>query len=85
MLSPCLPGAQDRSVDQIEQVDELALFLEQASAESIKQFAARTAKAGSSAFESRDTVDPCLVSQMLVTLLEAIGHRTFTPLLRKRV
>jgi len=41
--------------------DELAAFLQQASIESIKQFAAQTYKAGSLAFESRDTTNPSLV------------------------
>jgi len=65
--------------------DHLASFLEQASTESIKRFAAHTNKAGSFAFESRDTVDPSLITQMLMTLLEANGYRIFPPLLRKRV
>lgn len=38
--------------------EELALFLEKASTESIKQFAAHIVKAGSLTYESRDTVDP---------------------------
>lgn len=65
--------------------DNLAEFLEQASTESIKSFAARTQKAESYAIETRDTVDPCLITQMLMTLLEANGSRVFPPLLRKRV
>jgi hypothetical protein len=65
--------------------DELATFLEKASTESIKRFAAHTNKAGSFAFESRDTVDPALVTQMLMTLLEANGRRVFPPLLEKRI
>lgn len=64
---------------------ELATFLEQASTESVKRFAARTTKAGSFAFESRDTVDPSLITQMLMTLLEVSGHRIYPQLLRKRV
>jgi Protein of unknown function (DUF3638) len=64
---------------------ELAAFLERASTESIKRFAARTEKAGSFAFESRDTVDPSLIIHMLMTLLEVNGYRTFPTLLRKRV
>ena len=65
---------------------ELALFLDKASTESIKRFAARTNKAGSFVFESRDTVDPSLITQMLMTLLEANnGTRIFPPLLRKRI
>ncbi len=65
--------------------DHLAAFLEQASTESIKRFAAHASKAGSFAYESRDTVDPSLITQMLMTLLEVNGHRIFPPLLRKRV
>ncbi|KAI9782401.1 MAG: hypothetical protein M1816_001899 [Peltula sp. TS41687] len=65
--------------------DNLAAFLEQASTESIKRFAAHTNKAGSFAFESRETADPSLVTGMLMDLLEGNGHRIFPPLLRKRV
>lgn len=65
--------------------DELATFLDKASTESIKRFAAHTNKAGSFTFESRDTVDPALVTQMLMTLLEVNGRRVFPPLLQKRV
>ena len=71
--------------DKISFQNELAAFLEQASAESIKRFGARTEKAGTSAFESRDTVDPSLITQMLMTLLEVNGHRIFPQSLRKRV
>ena len=65
--------------------ESLVAFLEQASTELVKRFAARTNKAGSSTFESRDTVDPSLITQMLMTLLEANGHRIYPLLLRKRV
>ena len=65
--------------------NSLAAFLEQASTQSVKQFAAQVNKAGSSVYESRDTVDPCLITQMLMTLLEANGHRILPTLLRKRV
>jgi hypothetical protein len=65
--------------------DELVTFLEKASIESIKRFAAHTKKAGSMAFEPRDTVEPTLITQMLTSLLEANGNRTFPPLLKKRV
>ena len=63
----------------------LAIFLEQASQECIKDFAPTTMKAGSRAFESRDSVDPTLISSMLTTLLEVNGHRLSPVLLRKRV
>jgi hypothetical protein len=65
--------------------DELATFLEKSSIESIKRFAAHTRKAGSMVFEPRDTVEPALITQMLMSLLEANGNRTFPPLLKKRV
>ncbi|OCL12896.1 hypothetical protein AOQ84DRAFT_417852 [Glonium stellatum] len=65
--------------------ESLATFLEQASAESIKLFSARARKAGRSVVEVRDTVDPAIVTQMLMTLLEAKGCRVFPTVLRKRV
>ncbi|KAL9633457.1 MAG: hypothetical protein Q9164_004691 [Protoblastenia rupestris] len=77
-----IPYSEFSSISFLE---NLAGFLEQASTESIKRFAASTNKAGSSAYESRDTVDPSLITQMLTTLLEVNGHRIFPPLLRKRV
>lgn len=65
--------------------DNLAAFLEQASTESVKRFAAQAHKAGSSVYESRDTVDPSLITQMLMTLLEVYGYQVVPPPLRKRV
>lgn len=65
--------------------ENLAAFLEQASTESVKRFAAQAYKAGSSVYESRHTVDPSLITQMLMTLLEVHGHQTLPPPLRKRV
>lgn len=65
--------------------DSLAGFLEQCSTESIKRFAARAAKAGSFAIETRDTVEPTMITTLLMTLLEVHGRRVSTPLLRKRV
>lgn len=66
-------------------IESLALFLEQASAESIKQFAAKTRKAGVTLAEIRDTVDSALITQMLMALLEALGERAHSPLLQKRL
>jgi hypothetical protein len=65
--------------------DELATCISQASKESIKRFAARTNKAGSFVIETRDTVDPALITSMLMTVLEANGARSFPPILRKRI
>jgi hypothetical protein len=64
---------------------ELAVFLEQASVESIKQFAAVALKAGGAAYESRDTVESSLITQMLMALLEANGHGISPTKLRKHV
>ncbi|KAK6334542.1 hypothetical protein TWF730_003756 [Orbilia blumenaviensis] len=65
--------------------EELVSFLEQASKESIKRFAAVTHKAASGAWESRDTVDPSLITGLMMTLLEATGTHVSPNILRKRV
>lgn len=64
---------------------ELAGFLDQASTESVKQFGAQTIKSGTAVFEIRDTCDPSLITQMLMTLLEVNGAQISTSILRKRV
>lgn len=63
----------------------LATFLEQASLESTKMFAAHTFKAGADIHEYRDTSSPTMISSMLMAILEENGRRISTPLLRKRV
>ncbi len=63
----------------------LAEFLEKASVEPVKRFAATTLKAGSYAFESRDTATPAVVGQLLMSILEANGRKQRTVLTRKRV
>ena len=60
-------------------------FLEQASLELVHQFAAKTLKAGSNTYESRDTASPALVGQLLVAILEANGCKTPVRCTRKRV
>lgn len=65
--------------------DVLATYLEQASKESVAVFKARVMKAGVSVREDRDTGDPSLVTQGLMTICEALGAQVSTPLLRKRV
>ncbi|KAF2186028.1 hypothetical protein K469DRAFT_664515 [Zopfia rhizophila CBS 207.26] len=65
--------------------EQLATFLEKASIEPVKRFAAKTYKAGSSITEIRNTNSPMLITEMLMTLLEANGRPHFPPLLRKRV
>ncbi|PYI00251.1 hypothetical protein BO78DRAFT_439495 [Aspergillus sclerotiicarbonarius CBS 121057] len=66
-------------------VESLASFLVQASSEFIEKFAARAKKAGVSVVEIRDTVDPALIREMLINLLEGLGERSATPILRKRI
>jgi len=65
--------------------ESLAAFLEQASIESIKQFAAVTHKAAAPLPEIRDTSDPSLITGLLMTILECNGSEYSPKLLRKRV
>lgn len=65
--------------------DSLADFLEKASLEPVKQYAATTLKAGSNAYESRDTTFPAIIGQLLTTILEAVGRKHTPTLTRKRV
>ena len=60
-------------------------FLERASVEPVKQFAAVAFKAGSFAYESRDTAIPAVIGQLLMSLLEANGHKHMPTLTRKRM
>ncbi|KAE8135378.1 hypothetical protein BDV38DRAFT_285011 [Aspergillus pseudotamarii] len=63
----------------------LAGFLERASREALDEFCPKTHKAGVKVSETRDTVDPAIISQFLMTLVETNGSRTYPPILRKRV
>ncbi|KAL8787328.1 MAG: hypothetical protein Q9195_007823 [Heterodermia aff. obscurata] len=65
--------------------DSLGEYLEKASLEPVKQYAATTLKAGSNAYESRDTAIPAIVGQLLMDILEAIGTRHTPILTRKRI
>ncbi|KAI1002778.1 hypothetical protein K3495_g5425 [Podosphaera aphanis] len=65
--------------------NELAEFLEKASKESVKYFAAHSLKAKSMAYESRNTVDPAIISVIFMTILAINGKQVYPPLLRKRV
>lgn len=65
--------------------EHIAGFLERASIESVKEFAATTTKAGSDAFESRDTASPVLIGHLLMAFLETNGYAQATPVTRKRV
>ena len=63
----------------------LAGFIEKSSVELVKQFAPTSLKAGSLAFESRDTPTPAIIGQLLMAILEANGHKHTAILTRKRV
>ncbi|KAL5336549.1 hypothetical protein BJX70DRAFT_400495 [Aspergillus crustosus] len=65
--------------------DNLSSFLEKASIEPLDQLAVKVRKAGTQVSEERNTVDPAIITQFLMTLLEANGERLSTPVLRKRV
>ncbi|KIV78785.1 hypothetical protein PV11_06395 [Exophiala sideris] len=64
----------------------LAQFVDKASLELVKKFGAFTNKAKSRAYEPRDSTDPALITGMLISLLEGIGHPVaVTHPARKRV
>nr|WNZ75847.1 hypothetical protein [Trichoderma harzianum] len=63
----------------------ISTFLERASMESIHNMQAKTHKANVSVAEIRDTSDPAMITQMLMSILEAIGEFAHVPQMRKRV
>lgn len=63
----------------------LALFLEKASIETLNALNARAVKKQTAVIETRDTADCALISQLLMSLLIAIGGPVSTPRFRKRV
>ncbi|KAL3476021.1 hypothetical protein BJX99DRAFT_258915 [Aspergillus californicus] len=77
-----LPASRFETADFQE---NLASFLEQASLELVDEFAPRAQKAGVEVIETRDTTNPAIITQFLMTLLESCGERLSVPRLRKRV
>lgn len=65
--------------------ENLVSFLEKSSLEPLDEFAAKTHKAGVMISESRDTVDPVLITHFLMTLIEVNGSRVYPPILQKRI
>ena len=63
----------------------LATFLQQASLEATKSFAAHAFKAGTMPYETRDTPRPTIICSMLLAILEENGRRIPVTRLRKRV
>lgn len=63
----------------------LVAYLAQASGESVKRFAPFTNKAQSHVYESRDTVNPIMMTGILITVLKSLGEPCNPFLLRKRV
>jgi hypothetical protein len=65
--------------------DGLADFLEQASEVAFDQFAARASKGDKMVVESRDTPSPALITEMLLSFLEATGRAFPVHAVHKRV
>lgn len=65
--------------------NNLVTHLELASIDSLERFEAHAAKATVSVSEARDTTDPGVISQWLMSIIEATGSSIQTPILRKRV
>ena len=65
--------------------DSLIDFLARASIEPVKKYAAIALKAGSFAYENRDTTTPAIIGRLLMALLEANGSRHILSLTRKRI
>ena len=63
--------------------ESLADYVEKASLEPVKQYAATASKAGSNAYESRDTPFPAILGQLFPSILEAVG-RNHTPVLTRK-
>ncbi|KAJ4252345.1 hypothetical protein NW762_010943 [Fusarium torreyae] len=63
----------------------LSQFLGQASYESFDQFAAKASKGGQSIAETRNSTDPALVIEMLMSLLEGLGSGLEVQSVRKKV
>ncbi|KAF5023718.1 hypothetical protein F66182_4222 [Fusarium sp. NRRL 66182] len=66
-------------------LENLTLFLEEASSKSFDRFAARASKGGQSIVETRDCPSSTLISEILMSLLEGMGHPVYPRRLRKRV
>ncbi|OJJ73414.1 hypothetical protein ASPBRDRAFT_503222 [Aspergillus brasiliensis CBS 101740] len=60
-------------------------FLERTSTEELEQFAAKARKAGKEVVERRDTADPAIITDFLITLLGVNGRHICPPALQKRV
>lgn len=83
---PTIAASLNRSVFENPVFQKnLVSFLEKASLEPLDEFAAKTFKAGVKISETRDTVDPTLITSFLMTLLEVNGSRIYPPILRKRI
>ncbi|KAM0272607.1 hypothetical protein ACHAQH_008617 [Verticillium albo-atrum] len=63
----------------------LSTFLEQASMEATKDFAAFSFKAGAAVYEYRNTGEPAIISSLLMAILEENGRRVAPVLLKKRI
>ncbi|KAL1886622.1 hypothetical protein Plec18167_000554 [Paecilomyces lecythidis] len=65
--------------------DNLVWFISRATVEAVDEFVPKIERAGAKFSETRDTMDPAMITKFLMTLLESNGTRINTQLLRKRV
>ncbi|CCU82050.1 hypothetical protein BGHDH14_bgh06029, partial [Blumeria hordei DH14] len=74
-----------RLLEEHDFEEEFARFLEMASKENIKRFSYQILKARTKVQETRNSVDPALITGMFMTILKVHGRSCDLPLLRKRV
>ncbi|VCU38949.1 Bgt-278 [Blumeria graminis f. sp. tritici] len=74
-----------RLLEEHDFEEEVARFLEMASKENIKRFSYQVLKARTKVQETRNSVDPALITGMFMTILKVHGKSCDLPLLRKRV
>lgn len=65
-------------------LDQLARYIVRLSSEEVSEYVPKSRKARTNVAEIRDTVIPSLVTEMLMTLLQAIGERKLTKRTAKR-
>lgn len=81
----CAAKISFSSFDDPDFQTELATFLSGASTEPIKQLSGFVGKAGSKTRDGRETSDPAIVTQVLMTLIERTGSSLNSVILRKHV
>ena len=65
--------------------DNFATFIEQSASQTLDRFAAKANKSGKTVVENRDVVNPALVNEMFISLLEGLGNCANVNPIRKHV